>query len=114
MLLQELAQSKGASLKTKLDSLNDKLASFEYLSARKRDFGMDVAEPIELLVEIAKLGSAETSDDLCVLLSRDAQFVNDVLSWASLLRLASCDSERKWHIDDFAGRVLRRLFAEQA
>lgn len=114
MLLQELAQSKGASLKTKLDSLNDKLASFEYLSARKSDFGMDVVEPIELLVEIAKLGSAETSDDLCVLLSRDALFVNDVLSWASLLRLASCDSERKWHVDDFAGRVLRRLFAEQA
>jgi hypothetical protein len=113
-LLQELGQARGASLKTKLQYMADRLSSDEHLAAIDSGFGLDVEQPIEVLSEIVRLGLTETYDDLTVLLPFEPELIRDSLTWAALLQLASRDAQDRWHLDSVAAQRLKTSRCEPA
>lgn len=114
ILLQDLGQARGASLKTKLQSMKDRLSSSEQSAALNADFGLDVVQPVEVLLEIARLALVETYDDLIVLLTGDPELIRNALTWAELLQLATRDAQGRWHIDPIVAERLKHLSAELA
>lgn len=104
-LLHELGGSKGATLKSRLEALKERLAG-RTTESFDLDFGLDHVEPVNLLKAMSSSKLVETAEDLSILTSSQLNLVNASLAWAKMLSIVSCHADGRWELDTFVARYL--------